>query len=262
MWNVLFLWQRAEWVTQKSPKNVGGGANQYVTRQTKQKNQITIVCTKQTIEYIYILSHTSKVYRRIYPNEVNRHIQEQIHPPVEIIMRRQIIITTKTFHHNNNLVVLLLPVVVVVVMVAMWQEVIPSARRDDNTFVHGFHLNTGSNTQRQRRHDLRTTSFTRLRRSAPHPHNNHHHHPHDNYDLDPNNESSSSSSSIFPTHHRRTILRRMVGLTTLSTLVVPTFLLLPSALSPPPANAFVNKISKQYDDRPKRRGPKVRSISI
>ena len=72
----------------------------------------------------------------------------------------------------------------------------------------------------------------------------------------PNDKTSSSSnyknSKIesgklhFQSSHRRNLLRQMI--TVVSFMVADR----------PSANAFANKISNQYDDRPKRRGPLVR----
>jgi hypothetical protein len=72
----------------------------------------------------------------------------------------------------------------------------------------------------------------------------------------PNDKTSSSSNYKnaknesgklhFQSSHRRNVLRQMV--TVVSFMVADR----------PSANAFANKISNQYDDRPKRRGPLVR----
>ena len=72
--------------------------------------------------------------------------------------------------------------------------------------------------------------------------------------------------SLLPTtnHHRRHLLRQLAFIVTTATT-----LSLPAAVQQPqqlllrlPANAFANKISNQYDDRPKRRGPQVMFFSL
>ena len=65
-------------------------------------------------------------------------------------------------------------------------------------------------------------------------------------------QPTSPLPSSEPNNHRRSLLRQMAFLTISSS---SNLLVLPHM----PVNAFDNKISNQYDDRPKRRGPKVRT---
>jgi hypothetical protein len=132
--------------------------------------------------------------------------------------------------------IMMMMIMMVVIMMTIMEEGGVDTRHSSHHMVHAFPIESfrvhqnhkNNNYNPPRRH---AATFTTRRHEQPL--NPSHQHQHDNHPH---------------LNQRRSVLRRL-GVMTMSTFLLPSL-----------TNAFPNKISKQYDDRPKRRGPQVRPL--